>query len=424
MRKKVSALKILVISVLLIVVPWCSGSLFASELAHTTATLSEPRYWISATTVDNKAIFAGGSGNSDVVDIYDANTGQWSTATLSQGRMKPVAVTAGNKALFAGGKRSSPFSVSDTVDIYDASTGLWFATTLSVGRYNHTGTSVANKAMFAGGTPDGSYHWVDLVEIYDAGTGQWSTVYRPYPMWGCATTVNDKAMFAGGWYGRAYASVEIYDASLGEPNDPNAWSRTGLSQARCKLAATTVGNKAMFAGGYWYQGDANYPVSDVVDIYDANLGEPNDPNAWSTATLSQARSHLVATTVGNKAIFAGGTSHINNYVTSNVVDIYDADIGEPNDPNAWSTTTLSQARVHLAATTVANKAMFAGGNIQTNGTTWEPSDMVDIFILCEYELAGDVNHDCKVDFFDLAMMAANWLVDCGITPDEPACIPE
>jgi probable HAF family extracellular repeat protein len=43
---------------------------------------------------------------------------------------------------------------------------------------------------------------------------------------------------------------------------------------------------------------------------------------------------------------------------------------------------------------------------------------------CLYALAGDLNDDCKVDFADLAVMAANWLVDCGLVPTDPACVPK
>ena len=40
--------------------------------------------------------------------------------------------------------------------------------------------------------------------------------------------------------------------------------------------------------------------SDVVDLYNGASG------TWSTAQLSEARSGLAATSVGNVAIFAGG----------------------------------------------------------------------------------------------------------------------
>jgi hypothetical protein len=42
--------------------------------------------------------------------------------------------------------------------------------------------------------------------------------------------------------------------------------------------------------------------------------------------------------------------------------------------------------------------------------------------VCLYVLSGDLNDDCKVDFYDFAMMAGNWLIDCNIEPTNPACI--
>ena len=58
--------------------------------------------------------------------------------------------------------------------------------------------------------------------------------------------------------------------------------------------------------------------------------------------------------------------------------------------------------------------------------------------LCQYDLAGDLDDDCKVrfhdfakmaaewlaDFSDLQEMAANWLIDCDKGPNNPACIPK
>ncbi|MCP3914133.1 MAG: hypothetical protein GY711_01090 [bacterium] len=52
---------------------------------------------------------------------------------------------------------------------------------------------------------------------------------------------------------------------------------------RTLSAATSVGTKAIIAGGYY---------TDVVDIYDDTTG------TWSVAALSVPRSQLTATTVG------------------------------------------------------------------------------------------------------------------------------
>jgi hypothetical protein len=43
---------------------------------------------------------------------------------------------------------------------------------------------------------------------------------------------------------------------------------------------------------------------------------------------------------------------------------------------------------------------------------------------CLFNLAGDLNNDCKVDFRDFAVMAANWLIDCDTNPSDPACVPK
>jgi hypothetical protein len=44
--------------------------------------------------------------------------------------------------------------------------------------------------------------------------------------------------------------------------------------------------------------------------------------------------------------------------------------------------------------------------------------------VCQYVLFGDVNSDCRFNFYDFALMAANWLIDCNINPSDPACIPK
>jgi hypothetical protein len=72
---------------------------------------------------------------------------------------------------------------------------------------------------------------------------------------------------------------------------------------------------------------------------------------------------ITATSVDNRyAFFAGG-------VLSNVVDIFDSLSG------MWNTTTLSQARWYLAATSLGNLAFFGGG--LTGGN--QPFNVVDKF---------------------------------------------
>jgi hypothetical protein len=85
----------------------------------------------------------------------------------------------------------------------------------------------------------------------------------------------------------------------------------------------------------------------VVDIFNALS------NNWTTTTLSQAHKDLVATSIGNLALFAGGDSE----GLFAMVDIFNA------SSNNWTTTMLSQAHTQLVATSIGNLALFAGSSI-------------------------------------------------------------
>ncbi len=190
-----------------------------------------------------------------------------------------------------------------------------------------------------------------------------------------ATSVGTKAIFAGGFGAGAVDTVDIYDTAN------SSWSTAALSQARFGLAATTVGSKAIFAGGF----GSDY--SDVVDIFDNYTGQ------WSTDVLSVPRRFASAATVGNKAIFAGGQQAGGG--ASNVVDVYDATSG------SWSTDTLSIARVDLAAATVGNQAIMAGG-----WTGVSTSDAIDLYDRPTNTVSPSI-HTLTLGRLGLAAAAAN-----------------
>jgi hypothetical protein len=165
-----------------------------------------------------------------------------------------------------------------------------------------------------------------------------------------ATSVGSVALFAGGRClggpgcvgSTAEISgfspvVDLYDAASGQ------WSTASLSQARHGLAATSVGSLALFAGG-WGQGGA----SDAVDLYDASTGQ------WRTAVLSQARGDLVAFTAGGYAIFAGGDD---GQGPSAAVDLYDP------VQDAWYATALAEPRSDGAAAVVGGEVLLAAGEV-------------------------------------------------------------
>lgn len=123
-----------------------------------------------------------------------------------------------------------------------------------------------------------------------------------------ATSVGNYALFGGGYTGSYTGGVNAYDTSL------TRTTPTGLSQARYALAATTVGGYALFGGGR-----VNSSGRAVVDAYDATLTRTNPTG------LSEARGWLAATSIGNYALFAGGRTYISSsgrYQYFSTVDAY------------------------------------------------------------------------------------------------------
>jgi formylglycine-generating enzyme required for sulfatase activity len=43
--------------------------------------------------------------------------------------------------------------------------------------------------------------------------------------------------------------------------------------------------------------------------------------------------------------------------------------------------------------------------------------------VCHFQLATDINGDCKADLGDFAVLAQDWLLDCDNTPEDPRCVP-
>ena len=165
-----------------------------------------------------------------------------------------------------------------------------------------------------------------------------------------ATTVGNYALFGGG---SSYSSTSVYHSTVDAYDTSlTRTTATNLSQKREGLAATTVGNYALFGGGYSYSSTSVY--HSTVDAYDTSLTR-------TTATdLSQGRYGLEATTVGNYALFGGGYS-------SSTVDAYDTSL------TRTTATDLSQGRYGLAVTTVGNYALFGGGSSSSTVDAYDTS---------------------------------------------------
>jgi hypothetical protein len=188
----------------------------------------------------------------------------------------------------------------------------------------------------------------DAVDLYNSATGSWSTARLSVARSDlAATSVGNLAIFAGGQNRDAEFRQQLLDVVDVFNSATGVWATARLSMPRIYLSATSAGNTAIFAAGLAVYGTANMGIE--ADLYNSANG------TWSTARLSSGRWAGAATFVGTVALFAGGIQPEDWRGPSNATDLYNSATG------TWSTAQLSSGRKHLAATSVGNVAIFAGG---------------------------------------------------------------
>ncbi|KAJ2206647.1 hypothetical protein IW145_001996 [Coemansia sp. RSA 521] len=135
-------------------------------------------------------------------------------------------------------------------------------------------------------------------------------------------------------------------AAPGVIDDIYDWVFSGamLSEPRSSVAATSVGNIALFAGGRLQNGS----YSDVVDIYNRKS------KTWTVSRLSVARSEIGAGSVGNRyALFAGGFD--SSFKPMTLVDVFDAQTGQ------WSQIQLNTPRAAPRLLDLGSVVAVVGG---------------------------------------------------------------
>ena len=329
---------------------------FASEpelVPYGTITpLSVPRRSLTATSVGDYALFAGGEsfGNKlkkhSTVDAYSTTLVHSNPTELSVGRDGLAATSVGDYALFGGGT-ALPGSFTESVATVDAINSRLVRsnpTKLSDVPNSVRATSVGDYAIFVA---------VDRYSKYAFTNAYSSSLVRSTPTEPsskrtglAATSVGGYALFAGGYYGGYLSIVDAYSTTLVHSNP------TELSVGRSGLAATSVGGYALFGGG-----TGGGHIWSRVDIYNSSLVRSTHPTG-----LSISRSPSAATSVENYALFGGGSSG------EAAVDAINSRLVRSNP------TELSVGRYGLAATSVGDYALFGGGY---TGSTYSSS--VDVY---------------------------------------------
>lgn len=176
--------------------------------------------------------------------------------------------------------------------------------------------------------------------------GQLSTPLSAARAMLAATTVGNYALFGGGSASSTCSNVDPYNASLVRQ------TTIALRVAASSLAATTVGNYALFGGGL----DNSDDEISTVTAFSATLTRIENVTSLTSAVYSPA-----AATIGNYALFCGGRALSTDFSS---VSAYDASLTKKS-----SVTKLSYSKSMLAATTVGNYALFGGGTRDGSSTS-------------------------------------------------------
>lgn len=272
-----------------------------------------PKWSLTATNVGDYALFGGGYYDDNTMDTYDTSLtkGILASALSSSGRVGVAASSTIDHALFAGGYRSSQ---EYTVDVYDISLTRSNGSSLSVARQDAVAISINNCILVAGGKSSQNAITTshDTVDVYDEYLSR--TVLTPMSIGRlefAATSTNNHALFAGGKNVAASVSqdtniLDIYDSSLIRLS-PMELSIKG------NLSASSINEYILFAGGI----NLDFSISDVIELYNSSLVK------ILSKKLSIPRTNLSSTSIGDYSIFAGGYYRDSNYASINT-DVMDA----------------------------------------------------------------------------------------------------
>lgn len=301
---------------------------------------------LAATTVGDYAMFSGGRNGSTFYasnTFYNSSLSRSYATNMGVARAGLAATTVGNYAIFGGGRtKASTTFASMATDAYNKSmTKESGISSLRQYASSLAATTVSTIAFFGGGIYDNSR--VKTMTAYNASLSRINTV--PDLTAGgngiAATSIGEYALFGGG---NSYsATVNGYNTSLTSVPVPS------LSVGRLGLSATSNGHYALFGGGI-----QSITTQATVDCYDSSLVRTS-----LASGLSAHRYRLAATSIGEFAFFGGGeptTSNGSSMSPVNNVDVFDASLTRTNP------TGLATARSYLAATTVGNFALFGGGS--------------------------------------------------------------
>ena len=244
-----------------------------------------------AVALNGKIIVAGGlkywkwyQNAADVVGetnlwIYDEATMTWTSQPSTDNRFYSSAVTDGNIAIFAGGLVMNPtpssildgFSLSDAYEIYDSQTDTWSTGTLppNGARAKISACHCDGYFLFVGGALNHNIA-SSRIDIYDG--ANWTTqnlISSARAVEDCAVAGN-KILFAGGLihdlnfhHGGSFifSTVNVFDPQT------QSFTQTNLTRPLMDFRMASYGRRAAASPGVSFPGSV-YTAYNEVQVYE------------------------------------------------------------------------------------------------------------------------------------------------------------
>jgi len=327
--------------------------LLAPGLAHSqswsaAASISAPRYWHTATLLnDGTVLVAGGRSGSSIAasaEIYDPSTDTWSlTGSMSSPRyLHTATLIDGGFVLVTGGYGAfTGDNVLRSAEYYDPSTQTWIPTDdMMFARAGHTATRLPSGAVLVAGGRASSMLPVPNSETWSLGNGFWTLAG---PLMG--PRFNHVAALYSGGVLIAGGNNQTDWLSTAETYDGAGWSSAPSMSARRALhaAAVLADGRVLVSGG-----DNFGTITASAEIYDG---------VWTnTASLAGRRENHTATLLYDGTVLACGGE---NFSSSRIAT------AEIYDPTAQSWTSidnmLGARAVHTATLLLDGRVLVAGG---------------------------------------------------------------
>ena len=284
------------------------GTAYDSYLVkHTVSTFK--RYFPLGLSFGEYAIFAAGFSGTQTyhkeIWAFNNNLARTRLADLSYGMTRAIGTTLNDtinnhKYIIIANGEDTYYNA----DVYDENfVKINNVSNLSVNRNKGTATSTGNYAIFMGQDSTIKGGLINTVDIYD---NELTHSLFELPSRNmrqraemCSTTVGKYALFAGGYYRNTnkklyYSNVYTIDDQL---------TMKTLSQIRSRyesISATTLDNYALFTGGGKDTSGSNSIMSDKAWVISNELVKSNP------SSISQARCGIASTTIGDFVLCGGG----------------------------------------------------------------------------------------------------------------------